>query len=481
MTEAVKSLFKYLGSPRTPEGIQHVVQIVNSHPQLVASFNQQRTVLLHQLEIGLLSDEQKQHAHLQIQHIDQVYSILKQVAAQAGPIPNSSTSVGVTKSMTRLYLPAVSSHLQSSQLRELCCLPTLDDSQLARFHQLAADKTVDVEHKYGETSWPFLSLLLRYNQSDSLLPCLKSLLLRDGINLEHMKTCGHNALTLLLRYNNSNVVFDCAKLLLERGVNVLKTDSTGRDALLLASELYRGGKMLDLVQLLLQHGANVSLERKQENVLIVLSRHYKQDYLIDVIRLLITHGVNVNCRNSKNQTALHALCQSQNHSPDLLPILKLLVQHGIDAAVVDGNSDSALTLLCRIYRQPNLLEIIRFLVIDCSVSVNNTSGDLSRSILLIVCQYQSCGSDLIGMIRFFIERGLTLTRTDNEGKNILHLLCQICKGQKLFNILRFLTEETQVDVHAVDNSGMQPLDVFLQQKRVVSFSPEIILYLCGST
>ena len=217
-----------------------------------------------------------------------------------------------------------------------------------------------------------------------------------------------------------------------------------------------------LIQLLLDNGAYVLQENKLgDNALTVICRYYKRDNLIDLIRLLLSRGVKVNCINSRKQTAIHSLCQHYP-GPDLLPILKLLVEKGIDASVEDENKETALNLLCRCYRHCNLLEIIRFLVIDCGVNVNKVHGDLSHSVLVIVCYYKTLADGLMDIVRFFILQGIDVAATDAAGRNVLHILFSVCKGPKLAEVLRILLKGTQVDVQAVDHFGLKPLDVFRQ-------------------
>ena len=186
----------------------------------------------------------------------------------------------------------------------------------------------------------------------------------------------------------------------------------------------------------------------------------------------------MNCINSRKQTAIHSLVCQHYPGPDLLPILQLLVEKGIDASAEDENKETALTLLCRFYRRRNLLEIFRFLVIDCGLNFNDIHGDLSRSALVIVCRYQSLAVGLMDIVCFFILQGIDVAATDAAaGRNVLHILCSVCKGPKLAEVLRILLKGTQVDVQAVDHFGLKPLDVFRQKKPVELANSEIIHFL----
>ena len=467
---AIKRIFEtLLSSEWTPEVQQRIFQIMVTHPQLVKAFNSHRISLQDQLnqQHTDLSDEQKKLMFYQIQVVDRVFSVF-QPTSSATPSSSSSSQVSGTKSSTVQPAPRSNSY----QLCYLCSLPSLNESQMSLFLQLTSDKTVDFNYRCFNR-FPPLSLLLRYNQSNSLIPCLKFLLQHEEINLEEMFTYGHNALTLVCRYNSTESLIDCIKLLIQRGINMHNGDGSCRNALLLVCEFYRGEKMMELLQLLIQNGSDVLQQNNQaENALYLLCCHYKRGDLIDLIRFLISRGVKLDCKNLRKQTALHSLCQNYSRT-DLFPILKLLVHHGIDATAEDVDEESALTLVCRYYRKPNLLEIIRFLVIGCGLSANKVEVDLCHSALGILCFYQPMRNHLMDSIRFFIEQGVNVAATDEDGNNILHILCAQIKGKKLLEVLRLLIEMTQVDVNAVNHGELKPLDIFFQQKQVVGFTSEI--------
>ena len=479
MNAAVKKILQTLQSHLAPEGKQRIFKIVSISSQLVTAFKSYRTTLQEELNEQQedLADFQQQQIRRQIQQLDQIFTVLRQTP-NIGPTANNN---GVLSQAIGAQSVMVQSAPQSkwSQLSDLCSLPSLDGAKMLQFLELVSDKTVNINFP-NSAGFPPLAVLLRHNQSQSLIPCLKSLLKREEINLEVMNLFGHNALTIICRYNTSKYLIECTKLLIQRGVNMLNADSCQRNALLLVCEFYRGEKMMELLQLLLQNGTNVLQENNHaENALFLLCRHYKRVNLISLIRLLIWQGVKLNCINNRKQTALHPLCRYYS-SPDLLAILKLLAQ-GIKVTAEDCNKETVLTLICRYYRQPNLLEIIRFLVIGCGLSVDKVQEDLSRSAFAIVCQYQILGNDLMDIIRFFIQQGIDLTASDAQGRNILHILCgsgKNCGGKKLARILRLLKEEAQVDVTALNPLGQTPLDVFLLQKPVQTFNGEIIHLLC---
>ena len=161
---------------------------------------------------------------LSVQSISEIpISTLNHLANQNNDAGKSTEISEPSTERIKIQPPSSFYTLKSCHLRVLCSLSKLSETEMSRFRQLVTDKTVDIYFK-GDTSFSPLELLIRCNQSDSLLPCLKLLLEREDA------TCDKNALMLLLRHNSSGVVIECAKLLIERGVKVQHTDAVGRNA-----------------------------------------------------------------------------------------------------------------------------------------------------------------------------------------------------------------------------------------------------------
>ena len=122
---------------------------------------------------------------------------------------------------------------KGNELLRLCHRDGLDKKELLRFTQLvkneeAAVLDVNCTDERGRTT---LMLLCRHNQSDSLYDCVEILLQRPDTDVNKTDEDGMNALMHLCRWSDSDKILEVAQLLIANGVNVKQTDKIGRSAL----------------------------------------------------------------------------------------------------------------------------------------------------------------------------------------------------------------------------------------------------------
>lgn len=158
-----------------------------------------------------------------------------------------------------------------------------------------------------------LLLLCRYNQSISLLGCIREMLAKNhyikrkangdatvatGIGVNCQKRKGFNALHLVcMRYDGSKLL-DIIELLVERDIDVNRTErSLDRNALQLLFQYNRKGRDLAKIAKLFLTMTMINLKHKDTNgwtALHYLCRYYThQDNLVDLVQLLIDKGVDV--------------------------------------------------------------------------------------------------------------------------------------------------------------------------------------------
>ena len=65
----------------------------------------------------------------------------------------------------------------------------------------------------------------------------------------------------------------------------------------------------------------------------------------------------------------------------------------------------------------------------------------------------------------FNEHGIQLNALDEEGKNILHILCESCKLKNLKEIIQSL-RDLNIDCVALDKKGLKPIDYLRLRKDV---------------
>ena len=138
---------------------------------------------------------------------------------------------------------------------------SLSDEQVTRFVEILADTEVNVNCKrYSST--PIL-ILCRSNQSESLYPCLKSILAREDVDLK-MTSQGNNALMLLSRYYPlSNPLIDCIRLLVNHGFDINEKNKDKKPPLFLLSQNPSTSKnLIDVSRLLINEKSDFKIAHK---------------------------------------------------------------------------------------------------------------------------------------------------------------------------------------------------------------------------
>lgn len=162
--------------------------------------------------------------------------------------------------------------------------PSLSKEQVARFVELVADRELNINCKKS-SSTPIL-LLCRNNQSESLYPCLKSILARDDVDLKCLYHDNDNALMLLSRYYPLPYpLFDCIRLLVNHGLDInQKSKENSKSALfLLLQNASIAKNFIDVARLLINENSDFTVVH--ETVEALLKRSQKRDakILSDII------------------------------------------------------------------------------------------------------------------------------------------------------------------------------------------------------
>lgn len=158
----------------------------------------------------------------------------------------------------------------------MCCKTSLNDVEVSRFQQLMVDKNININCRKGISGIPIL-LLCRHNRSESLYPCLKSILERDDVDLD-VTFESNNTIMLLCRYYPlSNRLLDCIRLLKKRGIDINLKDRYGKTALVILAEFVFGKakSLKDIVVLLINEKSD--LKCALEAVEILRSRCIRQE------------------------------------------------------------------------------------------------------------------------------------------------------------------------------------------------------------
>jgi len=128
--------------------------------------------------------------------------------------------------------------------------------------ELVADRELNINCAKS-SSTPIL-LLCRNNKSESLYPCLKSILAREDVDLKMTTSQGNNALMLLSRYYPlSNPLIDCIRLLVNHGFDINEKNKDKKPALFLLSQNPSTSKnLIDVARLLINEKSDFKIAHK---------------------------------------------------------------------------------------------------------------------------------------------------------------------------------------------------------------------------
>ena len=139
----------------------------------------------------------------------------------------------------------------------MCESKKLDEDQFVRFRQLVKDEEVDV-NCIDDIGFTPLIWLCCYNQSDSLFACVHLILQRPDIQINQTNYDERNALMMLCWWSKSEKFLEVAQLLIVNGININQTDNRGDNALLRMCWSSKSDKIVEVAQLLIANGIDIN-------------------------------------------------------------------------------------------------------------------------------------------------------------------------------------------------------------------------------
>ena len=128
---------------------------------------------------------------------------------------------------------------------------------------------------------------------------------------------------------------------------------------------------------------------------------------------------------------------------------------------------NALHMVCENYSGTDLKDVIKLLV-DKGIVVKATCNSGRNALHKLCMNYK--GDDIVDVIIFFLDQGLDINsqaekRKNRDGMNVL--ICLMCYNDRpdLVQIIRFLVDEKDLDVHSAINNGSNILYHFLSCDR----------------
>lgn len=179
-----------------------------------------------------------------------------------------------------------------------------------------------------------LETALRYDGVDEMR-CKKVLyLLNIGADVN---VCDEYGTPLIVRLM-ANEKYNCvAKILLDRGVNVNKTDNTWRTALMTACKY----GSVDMIECLLNKNADLEYVDRQNWTALFYASYYGRD---DVVKLLIKKGAVVNHKAYREIaiTPLMASCVGWKCNNNYKETIKVLIENGADMMIRNKDGENVL-------------------------------------------------------------------------------------------------------------------------------------------
>lgn len=261
-----------------------------------------------------------------------------------------------------------------------------------------------------------------------------SSLLRTAANIGALK-----AVKFFL--DNTNVEVDCQS-------------SSGWSPLLLAAESGHA----EIVSLLLNKGANINLQLSNDDPCTALLLAARCGSL-DVVTCLVQNktcnlsGPSTSKSSDVNFSIYDPLCAATFNGHG--QVVTTLLQHG---AKVDKDE----TLLLHYAAQHGMLDLVKYLVFHCGVSVNSKDdSDDELSFPLFAAVGSSLKENTIDVVKFLLQNGADVHAVNATGSSSLHYACSVGSVDAAKELIRY-----GADVHLKDEDGYSPLLSAVEHGRI---------------
>ena len=311
---------------------------------------------------------------------------------------------------------------------ELCDEANVDE--LASLCELVADKEVNINCTNRDKRTPLMQIC-KFQKGKNFIPVFDAILQREDLDVSGQDSRGNSALHLLCRFNRENVTVEVVKRLFQRGLCASLKDRIGYNALhcLLNSNLSDCKDLIGVIRSFIDSAAEIDIHAAASDghsVLTLLCFYCGGEKLIEAIQLLAVNlKMDVRHKIENGSNVLHLLSQNAllTSAKPFVDAVLLLIQCGADVGAVDENGESALTLLCGYSEIKNLIDAVRFLVVDLKLNLNHQNKE-GENALHALCSNESQRGDLASVARFLVDNGIDVQAKAKSGKDsALHVLC----------------------------------------------------------
>lgn len=178
-----------------------------------------------------------------------------------------------------------------------------DGADICDVMQLLIDAGADV-NVMGPSYRNALLHLCYFNSSHPMLKEATAVLIKSGVDINHVDANGWNALMIVCSRKQVANAQEVVKFLLENDIDFTFVN----DALLVLCEKYKGYDLVNIMETLVEKGADINSKTDRgENALHIVCQNYQNPRLTDVIEYLIEKGIDVNAKDEKGHDALYYL------------------------------------------------------------------------------------------------------------------------------------------------------------------------------
>ena len=228
---------------------------------------------------------------------------------------------------------------------------------------------------------------------------------------------------------------EVAKLLIERGADISKSDSENNTLAGLAAKFCTP----DVLQLL-SDKKELHVDKLKHGRSLLLSAAYRED--LNSIPLLVENGVNVNEKNSFGDTTLSCVLQLARSPNSAMEITKLLLKLGADINLKNDKFETPLQIACSVN-----LDKVAELLLEHGSQPNVKNAHDSYSPL-----HHAGQNDNANLVKILLQYGADANIKCKDKPTPLHLAASL-KSVHTAQVLL----EYGVEVEAIDVSGRTPL------------------------
>ncbi|KAJ6241755.1 ankyrin repeat and socs box protein [Anaeramoeba flamelloides] len=247
---------------------------------------------------------------------------------------------------------------------------------------------------------------------------LQTLIYTNKCKIDRLDNYNRNALFYAIDINS----VECAKILIERGIDTNTYDYLGFNAIHFAVKKGSAKIVNYFEKNVNRKEIDASKPTKKLNYPIHTATIKGK---IPIINFLLKYEIEINARNQQGNTALHiAIINSK------LDVIKILAkQKNINTMIVNNNNHYPLFLTSKLNMQTIAIDIA-YLLLEKNADIDSRNGKLQRTAL-----QQAIINKKYKLARFLVEMGAKSTIRDSQGETALHSCCCKIKNNSLTRYL----------------------------------------------